>query len=100
MKMRMLRLHRRRIGPAYEKHPSQRFGDWVRRNVITLAGSSVAVIVFWAGVYFGVDLVNFIATGGELDKMNSLYHEHILVIGFKLIGGFLLFLLIVSKQAK
>ena len=57
---------RRKIGPAYEKAPSKRVGDWFKQVLPIAFASLLTAVIFWFGVDFSVDfLFNFLATGGD-----------------------------------
>ncbi|MCJ8331600.1 MAG: hypothetical protein HRT89_11355 [Lentisphaeria bacterium] len=93
-------LRRRRLGPAFERHPSARISEWTTRNMMILTGGACSMVLVWIAVFFGVKIINVIATEGHDNRLYLFYQDTLPVILTKLIGGFLAFIYVASSKTK
>lgn len=94
-------MKRRKIGPAYERAPAEKIGEWSTRNSLTLVSGVVIVAIYWWLVNISVDhLFNFLASGGEEGAEIVYYSDHPLALAAKIIGGLLIILILVKTRTK
>ena len=93
-------LKRRKIGPAYERSPVKKLGEWSNKNLLILGSAFVLAIVFWFGVDLLVDgFLNFLAAAGDESKEKQFSSNDTMWILIKIFGSLGMFVL-VAKSAK
>lgn len=91
---------RRRIGTAYELCPAEKIGLWGQRNLLVLTGGSVGIVIWCIFVIFAAKLLNWLNEGSGGDGQVVFDDNSALGISIKLIGGLVIFILIVTRQSK
>ncbi len=92
---------RRKIGPAFERSPIQRIGEWTSRNVLIVISSVVLAVIFWVGVNWVIDsMFNFLATGGDEAIEKTFSSDEPLWITVKLFGSLFIFFFVLTSKSK
>ena len=93
-------LKRRRIGPAYERCPAERLGEWLRRNLLVLTASFFGMALWWVAVILIVGFMNWLATGGDPGQIPPYNPDGPEFIAVRIIGGLIVFILIAKSRVK
>ncbi len=94
-------VRRRKIGPAYERSPLQKSGEWWNRNLLILVSALLAGSAFWFGTNWVVDgMLNFLASGGDEAKEKPFSSDDTMWIIIKLVGTSLAMLFVVKSRSK
>lgn len=92
---------RRKIGPAYEKAPSKRVGDWFKQVLPVAITSLVVATIFWFGLDWSVDyLFNFLATSGDESIEKPFCSNDDIWILLKLVGSLGTMVVVAKMQTK
>lgn len=91
---------RRTIGSAFEQSPAERLGRWVGNNSLPLLVAVAVALAFWILVNLGVDLLNFIESGGMGYGEKQYSHDDPVPMWTKLIGSPLLAILVAASRTK
>ena len=91
---------RRRMGTAYELYPAERLKLWGQRNLLVLAGGSVGMVIWFLLIIFAAGVLNWLNEGGVGDGQVVFDDNSATGISIKLIGGLVIFILIVTRQSK
>lgn len=91
-------LRRRRIGVAYELCPAERIGLWAQRNLLVLVGGAIGVIAWFLLIIGAAGMMNWLNEGAESNRVFD--DGSPTGVAIKLIGGCVIFVLIVTRQAK
>jgi len=91
-------LRRRRVGAAYELCPAEKIGQWGLRNLLVLIGGVGGAILWFLLVIFAAGMMNWLNDGSD---SNMVFDDGSPTgVAIKLIGGAVIFILVVSRQAK
>ncbi|MCH2175955.1 MAG: hypothetical protein MK193_09530 [Lentisphaeria bacterium] len=93
-------LRRRTIGPAYERCPSERVGDWSRRNLVALITATVVMVLWWLAVRMFTVFLNWMHAQDHPDDIPPYYDGLPMFVSIKLIGGIILFILVSLWRSK
>lgn len=94
-------MKRRKVGPAYEQSPIQRFREWFNRNLLILISAVFACVLYWLLVNFAVDyLFNLLATGGDELMEKPYSSDDSMWILIKLFGCMVVSMLVIKSRAK
>ena len=89
---------RRRIGVAYELCPAEKMSMWGQRNLLVLVGGTIGVVAWFLLVIGAAGMMNWLNDGAD---SNMVFDDGSPTgVAIKLIGGFVIFILIVTRQAK
>ena len=91
---------RRRIGVAYELYPAERVGMWAQRNILSLVGGSAGLVVWCLLVIFAAKMLNWLNEGSGGDGQVVFDDNGATGVAIKLIGGIVIFIVIVTRQSK
>ena len=91
---------RRKVGPAFERSPANKLGEWYSKNTLIFMAGLVAAVVFWFGMDLLVDsFLNFLVSGGDNSKENMFSSNDTKWIITKIVGSLVLFA-VIAKSAK
>ena len=89
---------RRTIGPAYERCPAERIGEWGRQNLLILLATGIGMVVWWFAVDALVAFFNFLKTGGDPDKLPPFDADSLYAIAARIIGTIIIMLIMIVKS--
>lgn len=94
-------MKRRTLGPAYERAPAERMGEWAQRNILALCSAVILIVIYLFLFNFIVDdLLQFLATGGDQGADMEFYSDHPVCIAIKIVGSLLIGFIIVKTRTK
>ncbi len=91
-------LKRRTIGPAYERCPAERLGEWTRQNTLMLIASVICVAVWWGTVTGLVYFFNWLSTDGDPAKVPPFDADAWYALLARLIGSFIIFIIMLLRS--
>lgn len=84
-------IHRRRIGPTYEKTPAEQATLWIMDNALRLLSTVIACFLFCLAVdWIACDLLNFLASNGKEGVADAYSGTDPVYAGFKICGSFVI----------
>ena len=89
---------RRRVGVSYELCPAEKISMWAQRNLLVLVGGSVGIFLWFLLVIFATKMMNWLNEGSDSTEVFD--DGSPTGIAIKLIGGLVVFILVISKQSK
>ena len=94
-------MRRRQIGPAYERSPADKMGEWTNRNTLVLISSIAAAVGVWFAVNWIVDgLMNFLARGSDETMANQFNSNDPVFICVKLVLCLATIFIILKSRTK
>lgn len=90
-------LKRRRVGVSYELCPAERIGLWAQRNLLVLLGGVGCVVGWFVLVILATKMLNSINSQYDHPPMDDGSPTGVAI---KLIGGLVIFVLVVARQSK
>ena len=96
----LMKFKRRRIGAAYELCPAEKFGLWAQRNLLVLIGGGIGVGLWFGLVIFAAKMLGWLGENNAVVGGGGFDDNSATGMAIKVIGGLVVFILIVTRQSK
>ncbi len=91
-------LKRRSIGPAYERCPAERIGEWSRQNLLIILATGIGIFLWWFAVDAMIWVANFLKTGGDPDEIPPFDPDSMVAIGARIAGAVIILIIMIVKS--
>tara|TARA_B100000609_G_C16850278_1_gene249979 strand:- start:32 stop:316 length:285 start_codon:yes stop_codon:yes gene_type:complete len=94
-------MKRRKIGPAYERSPFERFSEWTQRNLLALFSGAVISLIYLLLINFLVNyFIPFLSSGASDTRLEGAGDSSPLWLTVKILGTIIIFIILFVTRMK